>query len=165
MHLHPTTGTRLRRQHPPSPWMLNPSLRLATIHTGRFLPTQALLYTCLFEKTFSPCWFYVYKHTSFAGTIAEPSSLIDRLHQTLVFSFYLRYVNSTLFELHKGGGGFQNPSVIIWHHKPTWYGGVKFKRGETPLSFEGFLRRWGTELRRSLRRYLLHSISEIPACY
>jgi hypothetical protein len=69
-------------------------------------------------------------------------------HPMLVFNFYLRYGQLTPFqrgfdpmvELHRG---YLPESVRIAfkrYHKSTWYGGAKFKRGETPLSFEGFLR-------------------------
>ena len=69
-------------------------------------------------------------------------------HPMLVFNFYLRYGQLTLFqrgfdpmvELHKGDLPDSVRIAFERYHKSTWYGGAKFKRGEAPLSFEGFLR-------------------------
>lgn len=59
-------------------------------------------------------------------------------HPMLVFNFYLRYGQLEV-ELHKRSSESVNNSFERYL-KSTWYGGAMFKRGETPLSFEGFLR-------------------------
>ena len=66
----------------------------------------------------------------------------------LIFNFYLRYGQLTplqrgfdsMVELHKGVPPKPVRTAFEGYHKSTWYGGAKFKRGEGPLSFEGFLR-------------------------
>jgi hypothetical protein len=53
-----------------------------------------------------------------------------------MFNFYLRYNQLTLLQR-----GF-DPSRDGFHryHQSACYGGAKFKRGDDPISFEGFLR-------------------------
>ena len=45
-----------------------------------------------------------------------------------------------MVELHKKGLPQPVRNAFERYHRSTWYGGAKFKRSETPLSFEGFLR-------------------------
>jgi hypothetical protein len=45
-----------------------------------------------------------------------------------------------MVKLHKGDLPDSVRIAFERYHKSTWYGGAKFKRGEAPLSFEGFLR-------------------------
>jgi hypothetical protein len=84
---------------------------------------------------------------SFAGTIAEPSLLIDLVTPSTTACLQLLSVLipcqrgfDPIVKLHKRGLPEPVRNAFERYHQATWYGGAKFKRGGTPLAFEGSLR-------------------------